>query len=459
MTFLNHIEKFRNKVAIVENNKSFTYKDLEERSFEYCNKIQSRSLVFLLAENDLDTISFYLGLLKSKSVIVLLSHSLSSVQLKKLITAYKPNYILTSNKDFNFQDYKFFSKKNNYQIFLKKIDIKHNLDKDLAILMSTSGTTGSPKFVRLSYQNYKDNTGKIIKSLNINSKDSVMTTLPLNYTYGLSIINSYLSVGAKIFLNNNSIVSKNFWKYYQKYQPTSFYGVPFIYNLLSKLDYKNLFNKNLRFIANAGGKLDDKILKKNIEFSKNKGVKFYQMYGQTEASPRISFLNDKFNLSRFGSIGKPLKGGKFILLNKDKKKIKKPYTNGELIYYGKNVSLGYAFNFKDLIKGNVNNQKLFTGDIAYFDKDNFYYIVGRKSNFIKIFGHRIDISYLEDYLSSKGFKLKCSNLDNQVLLNYSIKNLNKELVINLLFKEFNINKNYIKFKYSKYMTYNTKKYL
>ena len=109
--------------------------------------------------------------------------------------------------------------------------------------------------------------------------------------------------------------------------------------------------------------------------------------------------------------------------------------------------------------GNVNNQKLFTGDIAYFDKDNFYYIVGRKSNFIKIFGHRIDISYLEDYLSSKGFKLKCSNLDNQVLLNYSIKNLNKELVINLLFKEFNINKNYIKFKYSKYMTYNTKKYL
>ena len=84
MTFLNHIEKFRNKVAIVENNKSFTYKDLEERSFEYCNKIQSRSLVFLLAENDLDTISFYLGLLKSKSVIVLLSHSISSVQLKKI---------------------------------------------------------------------------------------------------------------------------------------------------------------------------------------------------------------------------------------------------------------------------------------------------------------------------------------------------------------------------------------
>ena len=158
------------------------------------------------------------------------------------------------------------------------------------------------------------------------------------------------------------------------------------------------------------------------------------MYGQTEASPRISLLDDKFKQLKFNSIGKPLSGGKLALFDENNKKITKPFIKGELIYYGKNVSLGYALNYKDLIKGNTNKFRLFTGDIAYFDKNKFFYILGRKSNFIKIFGHRIDLDYLENFLTNKGIKLKCSNIDDQLLLFYKDKKIQKKKIINLLFK-------------------------
>lgn len=459
MTFLNHIKKFKNKVAIVDNFKIFSYNELIGKSIDFCENIKNKSLIFLLAENDIETIFFYLGLLKNKSVIVILNSNLRKLPLYNLITRYKPNYIITSRKDLNFDKYNFLYKKNSYEIYKKKIYIKHNFIKDLALLMSTSGTTGSPKLVRLSCENYKDNTKKIIKSLNIKSSDSVITTLPFSYTYGLSIINSYLFIGAKIYLNKYSIVKKDFWDIYKKYQPTSFYGVPFTYELLNRLDYKNFSTKKLRFFANAGGKLDDNLLSHNIKFSKNNNLKFFQMYGQTEASPRISVLNPKYNLSKFNSIGKPLQGGKFKLVDKNKNYIKKPFVSGELTYFGKNVSLGYAFNYKDLNKRNSNNYKLFTGDIAYFDKQNFFYIIGRKTNFIKIFGLRIDLDYLENFLLMKGFDLKCENKDNEILLCYRNKNIDKKLVINILSKEFNINKKYINFKYLKNLKYNQNKIL
>lgn len=459
MTFLNHIKEFGNKTAIKENMESYSYRELNEKSEKYCKKISKRSLVFLLAKNDIDSISFYLGLLKNKSVITFINPLIEIIQLKKLTQLYKPNYIVIPHSSLKFEEYNFFLSMNNYNIFRRKKIFKHRLYKELGLLMSTSGTTGSPKFVRLSYENYKDNTDKIIKSLSIKSHDTVMTTLPINYSYGLSVINSYLSVGATICLNNFSILKKEFWADYKRYSPSSFYGVPFIYEILKKFNYKNFYTQNLKFFANAGGKIDEKTLKENIIFSKRNKLKFYQMYGQTEASPRISLLDDKFKHSKFNSIGKPLRGGKLVLFDENKIKITKPLVKGELIYYGKNVSLGYALNYKDLIKGNTNKFRLFTGDIAYFDKNKFFYIIGRKSNFIKIFSHRIDLDYLENYLINKGIKLKCSNIDDQLLLIYKNKNLGKKKIVNLLFKEFKINKNIIKFEYFKNIQFKNKKFL
>tara|TARA_B100000745_G_scaffold113963_1_gene73487 strand:+ start:77 stop:1456 length:1380 start_codon:yes stop_codon:yes gene_type:complete len=459
MSYLNHIKKFKKKIAVIDEKKSYNYKELDKISSEITQNIESRSLVFLFSENNVETIMYYLGLLKKKAVIVLLNQNLKNSYLKNLLVKYKPNYVITNKGDLTLKNYKYYSKKFSCKVFKRKKIFIHKIFSELALLLSTSGTTGNSKLVRLSYENYINNTENIIKSLNLKSSDSVVTTLPFSYTYGLSIINSYLYVGGKIILNQESIIKKDFWKKYAKYKPTSFYGVPFTYELLSKLNYKNFFTKKLNFFAQAGGKIEDNLLKKNIEFSKNNNIKYYSMYGQTEASPRISLLNNKFNKSKFNSIGKPLKGGKFKLVNEKKEEIKKPFVKGELIYYGKNVSLGYAINFKDLKKKNENNYKLFTGDIAYFDKDNFFYISGRKSGFVKIFGHRIDMSDVEKLLLKKGFNIKCNSQDNKLLICYKNKNLNKGLIKKILSNEFNINQNYIELKYLKDLKYNKNKQL
>ena len=166
------------------------------------------------------------------------------------------------------------------------------------------------------------------------------------------------------------------------------------------------------------------------------------MYGQTEASPRMSYLDwSKFYLN-FGSVGKPLQNSKFILLNNKGKRIKKPFTIGELVYFGKNVSLGYARNVEDLKKGDENKGILYTGDLGFKDKDNYYYITGRTNRILKIFGTRLDLDDIEKKLKKDNYKIKCIN-DNKYLKILIDDNYNKEEIKKKIYDYFGINKNYI----------------
>ena len=149
------------------------------------------------------------------------------------------------------------------------------------------------------------------------------------------------------------------------------------------------------------------------------------MYGQTEASPRISYLEWKKFTLKFGSIGKVLSKSKFKILDKRGKYIKSAYSVGELIYFGKNVSLGYASGLEDLYKGDINKGKLFTGDLVYKDNDNYLYIVGRKNRISKIFGLRIDLDDIEKQLKNNHYKVKCVP-DNKYLKILIINDYNYE---------------------------------
>ncbi|TLD93290.1 hypothetical protein LS64_008570, partial [Helicobacter saguini] len=314
----------------------------------------------------------------------------------------------------------------------------NDISKNLALLLSTSGSTGSVKFVRLSYQNLKSNTDSIIKYLNLDSKERALLILPLNYTFGLSILHTHLRVGASVAITQLSVMQKGFWEFLESSKATSLSGVPYTFEMLKKL---NFFTKNLphlKTLTQAGGKLRSDLQKEFATFALKENKKFIIMYGQTEASARMSYLPFEYALKKLGSIGIPVPNGKFEILDSKGCKIKESQKQGELIYKGKNVALGYAENRESLSKGDDFKGILHTGDIAYFDKDKFYYIVGRKSRFIKMQGKRISLDEIDSLLHAtfKDVTLVTSGLDDMLYIFIESKNCNlneiKKFICNAL---------------------------
>ena len=328
----------------------------------------------------------------------------------------------------------------------KDYDLMSVKRKEVFKILTSSGTTGTKKLVRQSYQNYISNTKSIVNKLKNNSSISTITTLPISYTFGLSIINSHLYSGSTIILNDNSVLQKGFWEKYNKHKPKSIYGVPYTYELLSKIGISKVNHDRLKIIAHAGGRLNKNLFLEISKFSEKNQIKFFSMYGQAEATARMSILDYKYSLTKIKSIGKPISGGKFIIKN-DKKKIINTFNKpGELFYYGDNVCLGYAKSYLDLKKGDENQKIINTGDIALFDKDKFYFIVGRKKRIIKIFGNRVSLDEIEMIIEKMGYKVICKNVDDKLCINYIDKNLNEFLLKKELFKLLKINPKFIDLK-------------
>jgi len=284
----------------------------------------------------------------------------------------------------------------------------------------TSGSTGSPQTVRLSNLNLISNTRSIADYFKIKKKDKTITTLPMSYTLGLSIINTHLIRGASITLTDFSIVQKQFWNLINDNKITTFTGVPFTFETLKKIiSVKNHFS-SLKYITQAGGKLSKDLVEYFFKFFKKKKIKFFVMYGQTEACARMSFLNYKKIRLNPESIGEVIPGGKFSIVDDKGLKINKVNVSGELVYTGDNVSLGYAAGYKDLIKKDENNKVLKTGDIAYRNKKNLFFITGRKKRIIKINGIRINLDSIENKFKKENLDCICTGKDDKLEI-YCIK--------------------------------------
>ncbi len=307
----------------------------------------------------------------------------------------------------------------------------------MALLLSTSGTTGSPKLVRLSYQNLVSNAFSISEYLSLDTSEIAISTLPMNYSFGLSILNSHLFVGATIVLTMESITQRKFWDVFKKFNVSSFSGVPYTFEIMKKFRLLNSDLPSLKTITQAGGKLSNELIEYFTKICTNKGVNFYIMYGQTEATARLSYLDPQYNLKKLGSIGKPIPNGEFHIIDENFNKIDQPGISGELVYTGPNVMLGYAECQLDLTLGNVNKYRLHTGDIAFFDQDGFYFIVGRFKRFIKIFGNRVNLDELESLLLNFGVKSACIGEDNALVI-YIIESKNLILVKEFLSKKLGI---------------------
>ena len=441
--FFKKLEKFKkNKALILENSKYITYNELLLNSKIISKQLQKKKkLIFLLGQNNLETIIGYISFVNKGYSVALLDFKINEIFLKRLIYVYKPSYIFCEkNKIRNDNLYKSILKYKSYILFERKKNEENVLNKDLMLLMSTSGTTGSPKFVRQSYLNVLSNTKKIIKYLNIKSQDITITSLPISYVYGLSVINTHLLAGATIVLTNRSMVEKKFWDLIATFKVNNFSGVPYNYSIIEKISKKGL-PSSLKYTTQAGGKMNRILIKNIINIYKKHEIKLIQMYGAAEATSRMSYLNWKYADKKIGSIGKPIPGGSFYLIDKKEKKFKKKFKKGELVYQGKNVCMGYAESLRDLSLPDLNKGLLKTGDIAYKDNNGFYFIVGRKNRYTKIYGIRVDLSELESILSKRDIDVIMKEGDENKIEVYSKNSLKIKEGIKYISKVTSLNAN------------------
>ncbi|WP_110112057.1 AMP-binding protein [Bacillus sp. CGMCC 1.16541] len=416
MNSFKQLEKFGDRTAVYAE-KAYSYFEMLEISDAICEKVGERTLVFCLCSNNKESLFGYVGFIRGDVVPVLLDASIHIDQLRRLMNRYKPTYIWASSENqylVKEMDRSFVY--GDYTLFRCPTPLHHHLHEHLALLLTTSGSTGSPKFVRLSYENIFKNAESIATYLDINADDKPITTLPMNYSYGLSIINSHLICGATIVVTNASIMQKEFWDLCKEQQVTTFGGVPFVYEMLNRLKFEEFNLPSLQKLTQAGGKLSSILSDKFARVCDQKGIKFFTMYGQTEATARMAYLPYEKNLEKVGSIGIAIPGGELSLQDENGNKITTPHVNGELIYKGANVSLGYAESLFDLSKNDENNGILYTGDMAYFDQDGYFFISGRIKRMIKVYGNRISLDEVEELLNKHGHDCICSGTDDQLYI-------------------------------------------
>ena len=403
--FLKKLNKFKNRKAIIlENGETFTYNQLDREAKLISKKLPlKKKLIFLLGENNIETIIGYIAFTRQGFSVAILDFKINNIFFTNLIKLYNPSFIFCSrDKQKNLKNFKEILKFKTFVLNQNLKEKEYKINKDLMLLMSTSGTTGSPKLVRQSYENIASNTKNISKYLKIKKEDVTITSLPFSYVYGLSVINSHLYSGSTIVLTNRSIIEKEFWNMVKQFNVNNFSGVPYSYSIIERIGKKSLSHK-IRYSTQAGGKMNYELINRIINIYKDKKIKFIQMYGSAEATSRMSYLSWRDAKKKIGSIGKPIPGGKFTLKDSRGKTLKKINKKGELVYEGKNVCLGYSKNINDLNLPDMNNGILYTGDLAYKDNEGFYYIVGRKNRYTKIFGIRVDLAELEALFLKKGF--------------------------------------------------------
>ena len=448
MQLFNSFKKNKNKVALItENGRKFKFKDILELEKNFEKKIEKKQLILILAGNSTGSILFYILSILNENKIMLVDENLNYREISQIIELYQPNYIVLKTKKNTLR--------RKLKPILKLFDCSiiktnfriHNLNKNLLLLLPTSGSTGGSKFVQLSKKNIISNTRSIVKYLKINSKDRAVTNMPYYYSYMLSILNSHLISGGSIYVSDKTILEKKFWIEFKRKKITSFNGVPYIWEMLDRIGKEKIYTKNLRYVTQAGGKLD-KILANNFyQLCKLKKKDMYIMYGQTEASPRIAYIKNENIVYHQGSIGKPIYGVKMWIENQKSKKILKPYKIGQIFVSGNNVMIGYSSSIKDLKNTVISNskfKKLNTGDVGYFNQNGFFYITGRSNRIIKLYGNRVDLDEIETKLNNYNLNIICINKNNNLVIFYTKKVIKKKIE-NKLYEIIKLNTSRVKF--------------
>lgn len=428
--------QFAEHTALIEESgKKVSYNQLQTIADGIAKNIRPKSLVFCLCSNTVPSIAGYVAFIQNGFPVLLLDAKKNDDLLQRLLDIYSPNYIwrpTTSTQGKSLYAY------DNYSLYAYSEE-NVPVHPDLSLLLTTSGSTGSPKLVRLTENNITNNAESIIEYLNITPEEKAITSLPMYYSFGMSVINSHLHCGATLLLSDKTVMQGEFWKYVKEQQATSIAGVPYTYEMLRRLRFFRMDLPHLKTMIQAGGKLNADIVKEYAENAQKAGKRFFVMYGQTEAGPRISYLPYNIAVQKPSSIGIAIPGGSLSTHDSDGTLISEPNVDGELIYEGPNVCMGYAESKEDLAKEDENHGILHTGDIARFDKEGFFYITGRMKRFVKIWGNRCNLDSIEQLIKTKVSDCACIGDDNNIQIFITDKNLCTESIQKYLSEKTQLN--------------------
>lgn len=428
MMFTFYKEEYDNKLAVIlEDGTSYTYAELQSKIKVTVSFLEAGSLGFCLCKNCVGSLIGYLSFLQSSIPIVMLDGDKNLNIVQSLIDIYQPRYLwLPITRVSEFPGTSIIHCIENYALLQYNVPF-YKIHSDVKLLLTTSGSTGSPKLVKLAEYNLLSNAESIAEYLNITSEERPITSLPMYYSYGLSVINSHLIKGATILLTDKAVIQKEFWDFAKREKATSIAGVPYTYEMLRRLRVFKMDLPSLKTMTQAGGKLNPKIAEEYIRNAKECGKRFIVMYGQTEATARMSYLPWEHAEEKYASIGVAIPGGRFSLIDVNGNEIIKPNIDGELVYEGPNVSLGYAECIKDLAKGDENHGILHTGDIAYRDEDGYYYITGRMKRFVKVWGNRCNLDATEQLVKNITTNCACAGVDDLITVFVTEKGLETQI--------------------------------
>tara|TARA_X000000950_G_scaffold255796_1_gene320759 strand:- start:13219 stop:14613 length:1395 start_codon:yes stop_codon:yes gene_type:complete len=401
---------YLNGGAIVDKGKVYSEEEFKEVADKIKNIYNEGAIIIIIDDKSAQTAISIVSSMIADMDIIILDERYAKKTLDQLIEKYKIDGVMGSRK--TLQSNSDIVNTIGYGIHHMRLswEKEYKANRKPIVLLNTSGSSSDSKFVALTQKNIESNTISIGKYLNPSKNTRTINNLPLSYSYGLSVLNTTLAAGGMYNIaRETSYLRQEFWDSCKQYCITDFSGVPRTYSDIIDLELITYMPSSLCQITQAGGRLSTKYQEILLEYSRSNEIKLFIMYGQTEASARLTYLELTKNADKMGSVGKPIPGVTLVSQNENAN------SESELIFKGQNISMGYIKNLTELKeKKDQNKGILKTGDIGVSDQEGFIYIKGRKSRLCKINGKRISLDSIEYSLSNVNIETVCISNDIKI---------------------------------------------
>lgn len=394
--FWNELDAHGDRPALIDaDGRTISHAELAAMADAVGGELAAGGVLLLELTNRIDAIAAYIGALRARCPVIVMGSDTATADA--LMSRFAPDFTWSAAAGLR----------------RHRPAPEPHPHPDLAVLLSTSGTTGSTKLVRLSADAVDANARSIAAYLGLDAAERAITTLPPEYSYGLSVINSHLACGGSLLLNDHSVIDAAFRALADRHGATSMAGVPYTYELLERAGFRTDPVSGIRTLTQAGGRLSPERVGAWSSFAQASGRRFFVMYGQTEAAPRMAYMPPELLDAHPDCIGRPIPGGRLELIDPDTGR--EGAAEGELVYYGPNVMMGYAEDRAALARG-PELDRLHTGDLAQRVEPDLFRIVGRSSRFIKLFGLRLSLDEVEREAARNGAEVVATGTDEQLVL-------------------------------------------